>query len=62
MADFVKKDWKCGDTITADELNRMENGIEEAIQSGGGSAGYECVETPEQLLFSESIFIAGRAE
>lgn len=26
MADFVKKDWKCGDTITADELNRLEGG------------------------------------
>lgn len=50
---FEKKDWKCGDTITADELNRMEDCIEEALSSGGGSVGYECVETPEQLLFSE---------
>lgn len=44
MADFVKKDWKCGDTITADELNRMEDGIEEALSSGWGSVGYECKE------------------
>lgn len=45
MADFVKKTWACGDSITADELNRMENGIEEAVECcGGGSAGYSCTE------------------
>lgn len=42
MADFVKKDWKCGDTITADELNRMEDGIEEALSSGGGGYTVNC--------------------
>lgn len=30
MADFTKNDWKTGDTITADQLNRMEDGIEHA--------------------------------
>jgi|GEM_PF-1382645 len=30
MADFAKNDWKTGDTITADQLNRMEDGIEQA--------------------------------
>lgn len=30
MADFAKNDWKTGDTITADQLNRMESGIEQA--------------------------------
>ena len=33
---YEKKTWQCGDTISAEELNRMENGIEEA-QGGGGS-------------------------
>ena len=36
MADFVKKTWACGDSITADELNRMEDGIEEAVECCGG--------------------------
>lgn len=40
---FEKKEWKYRDTITADELNRMEGGIEEALSSGG-STGYECTE------------------
>lgn len=31
---YEPKDWKYGDTITADELNRMEEGI--ASASGGG--------------------------
>ena len=39
MADFVKKTWACDDTITADELNRMENGIEEAVECCEGSGG-----------------------
>lgn len=26
MADFVKKTWVCDDTITADDLNRLEGG------------------------------------
>ncbi len=34
MADFVKKTWSCGDTITADDLNRMEDGIDEAFSGG----------------------------
>ena len=38
MADFVKKTWACDDTITADELNRMEDGIEEAVECCGGVA------------------------
>ena len=32
---YTPKTWACGDTITADELNRMEQGIAEASQSGG---------------------------
>lgn len=43
MADFIKKDWKCGDTITADDLNRLEGGVEEAL-SKDCDKGYSCTE------------------
>ena len=33
---YTKQTWECGDTITADKLNHMEDGIEECC--GGGSA------------------------
>lgn len=33
---YEKQEWKCGDTVTADKLNHMENGIESA-NSGGGT-------------------------
>lgn len=41
---FIKKDWKCGDTITADDLNRLENGVEEALEGGSVDCGYSCTE------------------
>lgn len=31
---YEPKEWQCGDTITAEDLNRMEQGI---AQGGGGS-------------------------
>lgn len=34
---YTPKTWQCDDTITADELNRMEQGIAEASQDGGGA-------------------------
>ena len=34
---YEKQTWQCGETITADKLNHMEDGIEECC-SGGGSA------------------------
>ena len=50
---FEPKTWACGDTITAQELNRIEQGIAEAGQ-GGGDAGYECTET-EKTIFDSSL-------
>lgn len=32
---YKKKTWECGETITADALNHMEDGIAEASQGGG---------------------------
>lgn len=50
---YEKQTWECGETITADKLNHMEDGIEEA--SGGGTdVGYECTET-RTVLTEESV-------
>lgn len=32
---YEPKTWACGDTITADALNHLERGVEEAAQGGG---------------------------
>ena len=34
---YEKHTWECGETVTAELLNHMENGIEEASSGGGGS-------------------------
>lgn len=54
---YTKKTWECGETITADALNRMEDGIDEALQSGGGTVGYSCTETTT-LLTEETVTTA----
>lgn len=33
---YTKQNWECGDLITADKMNHIEDGIEDA-SSGGGS-------------------------
>ena len=50
---FIKKDWKCGDTITADDLNRLEGGVEEAL-SKDCDKGYSCSEE-RVTLTDESV-------
>lgn len=37
MADFVRHNWVCGETITADRLNNIEGGVEEALDCCGSS-------------------------
>ena len=39
---YEKQTWECGDVISAEKMNHMEDGIANA--GGGGDAGYECVE------------------
>lgn len=51
---YEPKEWACGDTITADDLNHIENGIAEA----GGDAGYECTETRTLLTDETCTFKA----
>lgn len=43
---YDKNIWSCGDEITAEKLNHMEDGIANA---GGGDAGYECEEATELI-------------
>lgn len=52
---YEKHEWQCGETITADKLNHIEDGIAEA--SGGGTAGYECTEE-RVTLAEESVTTA----
>ena len=33
---YEKHTWECGETITADKLNNIEGGVEEALGSSGG--------------------------
>lgn len=56
---YEKQTWVCGETITADKLNHMEDGIAEA--SGGGTAGYECTEE-RTLLTEETVTTAVNPE
>lgn len=39
---YVKQNWECGEMITADKLNHMEDGIENA--GGDCDCGFECEE------------------
>ena len=41
---YVKTNWKTGDTITADKLNNIEDGI---ASSGGGGGGATVITAPE---------------
>ena len=34
---YEPKEWACGDVVTADDLNHMEQGIVDASESGGGA-------------------------
>lgn len=33
---YEKQEWNCGDTITAEKMNHIEDGIANASQGGGG--------------------------
>lgn len=46
---FEKKEWKYKDTITAEDLNRFEDGVEEAL-----SKGYN-ITISEEVIFDGSI-------
>ena len=35
---YIPTEWKCGDTITAEKLNNLEDGVQEALECCGGGA------------------------
>ena len=49
---YEPKEWVCGETITADGLNNLEEGVQEALDccGGGGDCGYSCTETQETVF------------
>mgnify|MGYP002520365324 CR=1 FL=1 len=49
---YVKQNWECGQVITADKLNHMEDGIENA--GGDCDAGYACYHGGD-TIFSETV-------
>ena len=51
---FEPKTWACGDTIIAQELNRMEQGIVEASDKG-----YECIIGKETLFDGVANVVSG---
>lgn len=51
---YTKHTWQCGESISADLLNHMEQGIEDANGGGSGDCGYECVIAYTEIL-NESV-------
>lgn len=49
---YEKQTWACGDEITAEKMNHIEDGI--ASAGGGCDCGFECVESM-QTLTEESV-------
>lgn len=49
---YTPKQWVCGETITADGLNNIEEGIQEALDccGSGGDCGYSCAESQETVF------------
>lgn len=48
---YEPKTWQCGEVVSADALNHMEQGIAEASEGGGGcDCGYECTEALVELF------------
>ena len=53
---YTPKTWECGDIITPNELNRMEQGIEEALGSGGSGGDGVFLITPIDTEASPMVF------
>ena len=41
---YTPTNWQCGDTITAEKLNKLENGLAECCSGGGTTLGMVCIE------------------
>lgn len=55
---YIPTEWECGDVVTAEKLNNIEEGIQEALEccsgGGGGDSGYSC-ETILTTLVDEQV-------
>ena len=51
---YRPKEWECGDTITAEDLNHLEQGVANA---SGGDCGYSC-ETTEVVCFDGQLTLS----
>ena len=50
---YSRNTWVCGDVISAQKLNNIEDGIEEALECCGGDAGYSCEDGWEEIWSHE---------
>ena len=48
--------WKCGDTITADQLNRLEQAVAELSQGGGQSGALVVRQQEEQSIVGVTLY------
>ena len=60
---YEPKTWVCGETITADGLNNIEEGVQEALEccGSGGDCGYSCTESQE-TVFEGSLTTASMGQ
>ena len=60
---YTPKQWVCGETITADGLNNIEEGVQEALEccGSGGDCGYSCTESQE-TVFEGSLTTASMGQ
>lgn len=58
---YEKQNWDCGEVITADKLNHIEDGIANASEGGSCDCGFSCTETYASL-FSGSVTTTGKDE
>lgn len=59
---YEPKEWVSGEVITADGLNNIEEGVQEALEcwESGGDCGYSC-ETTSTVLTEETVTTSGSA-
>lgn len=49
---YTPKTWECNETITAEDLNHMEQGIAEASSGGGGDTPTDVITKNNFIIFS----------
>lgn len=54
---YTPREWTCGDKITADSLNNIEDGIQEALECCADK-GYECTETRTKVIDASVTTVA----